>query len=165
MRPTLIVVVIGFCVLCILGFGYLLSTSRAAAITQATAATVAAEEQRWQAAQITDYQIALDFVTFGANFWVQITVVNGKVVAVDCRDKSTEAGCQYLDPAEYTVPGLFAAARELSTQAERMTATQRADQAAPYGIGFDSSYRFPRYMVWRLSEYTEWRVTSFTVTR
>jgi hypothetical protein len=164
MRHVIICTFIGLCLLGLIAFGYLIWTAPVLRVEYANVAAIAEAERQWQDAKITNYQLTLNYVTFGADLWAKITVADGTVVAVECRDKNIETGCKYLDPTAFTVPGLFAIARQYSTQAGQTTISSAKDRPAAFGLRFDSTYHIPRYMVWRLSEYSEWDVTSFTVT-
>jgi hypothetical protein len=164
MRRTIIRTLVGLCLLGLIVFGYLVWTAPVVRVEYANVSTIADAERQWQAAKITKYQLTLNYVTFGADLWAKITVANDNVVAVECRDKSAGSSCKHFNPKAFTVSGLFATAREYSAQVEQTTIPSTKEQPAPFGILFDSIYHVPRYMVWRLSEYTEWDITSFTVT-
>jgi hypothetical protein len=164
MRRIIIRTFIGFCLLGLIAFGYLVWTSPVVRVEYASVTTIAEAERQWQAAKITNYQLTLNYVTWGADLWAKITVADGNVVAVECRDKSTGSDCHHFDPKAFTVAGLFATARHYSIQVEQAAIPSTKEQPAPFGIVFDATYHIPRYMVWRLSEYTEWDITSFIVT-
>lgn len=159
MRRTIMLTCIGVCLLGLIAFVLVILPSRVVYVEYADMATIDQAEREWQAANIRKYQLTVDYLSFGVNERVKTTVVDGNVVAVECYDKDTKSSCE---DSGYTVPDLFRIARKYSERSDR-SASLEDKRRAPFGVLFDSTNHYPRYMVWRPSEYSTWDVTSFTV--
>jgi hypothetical protein len=119
-------------------------------------------EQRWRASGITSYRIVVERVNATRHDqWDTIVVRDGQVTehtahCLQARPEPEPCRVQAIDPAEYTVPGLFATARKLLAQ----------NPPEVVDLLFDDTLGHPRRMVRNIPRASDafqfWRVESFT---
>ncbi|RME83446.1 MAG: hypothetical protein D6775_08055 [Caldilineae bacterium] len=122
---------------------------------------LARAEQRWRAQQVSDYRIeVLEVLSVWHAQYHLITVRDGEVADSEarCLPAPAEGGkCKVydFDARDFTVPGLFAKAREaLSAPTRRYVKVE-----------YDTEWGFPRVISFRNPEVVDgdwlWRVTMF----
>ena len=165
MRRTIILIIRLLCIVLVAALGYLVWTAPVIRIEYADVATVEQHQYQWQASAIANYQMTIDYRTWGADLRMHITVENDKVVAADCDEPGISGPCDGFDPNEFTISSLFTKAHKLSTLAEPIIRSDHSNQSHPFSVGFNSTYHFPQIMVSGLGEATQWEVRSFTVSQ
>ncbi len=120
-------------------------------------------EQNWQAQGVTSYEIEVRKID---SIWHAQThalvVENGEVVedsatCIPAPFEGAECDVREFDPADYTVPGLFATARTQAARSDGQWTT----------IHFDEQYGFPANISFSNPEILDgevrWEVTHFAV--
>ena len=131
-------------------------------LTSCASDPIADAEAKWQAKQITSYQIQIEEASFWHMQTNVITVKNNQVVnqTASCSKailETTKCQVRPIQASEYTVPGMFARAKKYMQ-----------GESAPFTkITYDETWGFPSLIVYNNTRVTDsgvsYRVIKFEV--